>query len=147
MKPRFYFLGIAISTAVLFFTVTSDIKESPGTMHAAAIALSYLVYSSLAFVLTTFGKKKSSKATLFFGCGVMLLFVFLPSLRYLMTWFYIPKNHYDADALRALQDLYFYSPMIVSALCIYRGISFWADESLAKSVPIQTSTANDLHPD
>lgn len=139
MKSRVYFLGVAVSTVVLFFAFTSKVSGSAVTMHAAAIALSYTVYSSLAFILTSFGKKKSSKAAFFFGCGVVLLFIFIPSLRYLLTWFYFPRGYSDSESIRALQDLYFYSPMIVSALCIYRGISFWADDSLEKKAhPVGT---------
>ena len=139
MKSRVYCLGVAISVVVLFFAFTSKVSGSTVTMHAAAIALSYMVYSSLAFILTSFGKKKSSKAALFFGCGVVLLFIFIPSLRYLLTWFYFPRGYSNSESIRALQDLYFYSPMIVSALCIYRGISLWADDSLAKKAhPVGT---------
>jgi hypothetical protein len=137
MKTKIYFAGVIAASITFYFAFVANVYSTPTTMHAAAVALSYFVFSTLAFVLTSFGSKRSSKAALFFGCGVVLLFTFLLSLRYLMGWFYISGDYYDQQALRAFQDLYFYSPMIVSALCIYRGISIWADESIAKKEPNQ----------
>jgi hypothetical protein len=141
MKILPYSLGVVVSLVVLYFAFTAD-AASKATIHAGAIATSYLVYSTLAFVLTRFGKQRQAKAWLFFGSGVVLLFAYLPSLEFILGWFYYPRTGPDRDWSEAMRQLYFYAPLIVSALCIFRAISFWADESVEKKEPNQSPQRN-----
>ena len=127
-----YFLGVVIAAVVLFFAYTDGGYHSMITFYVAASASTYVVLSSLALVVTRFGTSKGRKARVFFGSGTVLLFGYLPSLRAIVRLFYVPHG---LDRMPIDQELFFYAPMIVSALCIYRGILLWADESLTREEP------------
>jgi len=137
MKTLPFTVGLVASLVVLYFAFTAD-AASKATMHAGAIAASYVVYSTFALILTRFGKQRHTKAWLFFTGGVVLLFGYLPSLEFILSWFYYPRSGSDHEWSEAMRQLYFYATLIVSALCIFRAIALWADESLEKKEPNQT---------
>ncbi|MBL9204690.1 MAG: hypothetical protein JNN01_06370 [Opitutaceae bacterium] len=141
MKFLPFSLGILVSIPVLYYALTAD-GATRATMHAGAVTVSYLAYSTLAFVLTNFGKQRKTKAWLFFACGIVLLFTYLPALDIVLGWIFYPSTSRDRNWLGVMSQLYFYAPLVVSALCIYRGISLWAEESLEQKAAQPTRPAN-----
>ncbi len=139
MKPVPYIVGVTVSALVLFFAYTDGGFHSHVTFYAAAMASSYVVYSSIAFVVARYGRKKQSKAWLFFGCGVVLMFAFIPSLRWVFDLFYIERfrGADSGDSPPIIRELFYFGPVIVGSLCIFRAISLWADESLEPKAPNQ----------
>jgi hypothetical protein len=136
MKTLPYLCGLAIAALALLLTYTLGGYRSWTTFYSAAIASSYIVFSSVAFVVTRFGRDKNRKAWAFLGCGITLLFGYLPSIRFVVDIFYMPESSYG---MRLDQELFFFAPMIVSALCIYRSYCLWAEDALEKKEPNQPS--------
>ncbi|MCX6956192.1 MAG: hypothetical protein NTV51_29005 [Verrucomicrobia bacterium] len=139
MKPLPYSVGLAISGIVLFFGYTDGGFHSHPTFYAAATASSYVVYSSVAFLVTRYGRKRQSKAWLFFSVGVTLMFVYIPVFRVVIDLFYVERFRGidSGDPLPVVRELFFYGPVIVGALCIFRAYSLWSEIADEANEPIQ----------
>ncbi|MBM3852084.1 MAG: hypothetical protein FJ399_02905 [Verrucomicrobia bacterium] len=143
MKPLPYFVGVAISCLMLFFTYTDGGYHSAGSFYVAAIASSYILYSSIAIVVTRYGKSPQTRAWLFFGCGVALMFAFIPAFRLVIELFYVPMRHGSEDAPLPVRELFFFGPVIIGALCIFRSFVLWSDTGSEKKEADPAGTDND----
>ena len=92
-------------------------------------------------MLTGIGKKRKSKAWVFFGNGLVVPLGYLPLLQFVIGWISFPKDHFDFRLINVWEQLYFCAPMIVGALCIFRGISIWAEEGMSGNPPNETPEA------
>ena len=137
MKTIHYFSGLLVATVVILFAFIQPDYESRPFLHSAEVAMSYIAYSTLAFILTRFGNEKKTKAWLYFVSGCVMMFFYIPALSSILSWFYVPYDYNDEGYLRSMTQIYFYAPLIVSALCVFRGISFWVDESMKPKLPNQ----------
>ena len=136
MKTRPYVYSSLIALLVLYFAFTRGLF-SRWALHAVAVSTSYLLFSTWALALTVIGKKRKTKAWVFFGSGIVVLFGYLPSLQFVIGWLSWPNDQFEVRLINTWEQLYFYAPMIVSALCIYRGFSIWAEEKISENVPNQ----------
>ena len=143
MKPLPYFAGVGLSFLVLFFTYTDGGYHDATSFYAAAIASSYILCSSVAISVTRYGKTPQTRAWLFFGCGVIFMFTFIPAFRLVIELFYVPRR-FDSDTAASLpvRELFFYGPVIIGALCIFRSFTLWSDMSIEKKEPNSESSAS-----
>jgi hypothetical protein len=138
MKTAHYLVGLVVAAAVLYFAYTGGGYRSIGAFYAGALASTYVVVSSLALLVTHVGRTKKSKGWALFAGGIVLLFGYVPLIRFVVSLFYVPRAF---EEIRFEYELFFYSPMIISALCIYRGIAYWAEDSLEKGDPAGTDNS------
>jgi hypothetical protein len=139
MKTVPYVIGVTISALVLFFAYTDGGFHSHTTFYSAAMASSFIVYSSIAFLVSRFGSRKQSKAWLFFVCGIALMFAFIPSFRFVVDLFYVERfrGMDSGDPLPVIRELFYYGPVIIGSLCVFRAISLWSDENTERKEPNQ----------
>lgn len=130
MTPLLYTVGAIASAALFFVSYTMGMYRNQVAFYAAAIASSYFVFSTIAVLVTRFGHSRQRKAWLFFGCGILQLFAYVPTLRQLLEILYLDRLPFELEAIR---QVFMFAHMFVSALCIFKGMSIWSDMSLERA--------------
>jgi hypothetical protein len=142
MKPIPHLLGTIACLVILYLAYTEGGYHSPKSFYAASTASTYILYSSLALSITCIGKTRKAKAWTFFIGGLATIFTYIPAIRYVVDLFYVEERYNREFTLSVMKELYFWSPVIVGSLCIFRAISIWSDESLKKAEPNQALQPN-----
>lgn len=123
MTLRSYLAGLIVCAAVLYFGYTGG-YHSQTSFFAGILGGSYVVYSSVAYAVTTFGRTDISSGWVFFACGCFILFAYIPCLRPLVDLFYLDTRQ---EEMHAIREIFMLSPAYVSSLCIYRGFVHWSN--------------------
>ncbi len=126
-----YTMGAIASVAIFFIAYTMGMYRSEVTFYSAAIASSYFVFSTVAFLVTRFGRTKQRKAWIFFSCGILMLFAYVPSLRQLLEILYLDRLPFE---LQAVRQVFMFAHMFVSALCVFKAMSIWSELSLERGL-------------
>ncbi len=135
MKFIPHLLGISACLVILYVTFPPIGSDDPVVFYTTATACSYILYSSLALGITRIGRTRKTKAWAFFIGGFIAIVAFMPGIRHVVDLFYVEHRPWREPALTSLKELYFFSPIFVGSLCIYRAIAMWADESLESEPP------------
>jgi hypothetical protein len=144
MRPIPHLLGTLACLVLLYLAYpVGAYHHDERSFYAATTASSYILYSSLALALTQIGRTKKAKAWAFFIGGLVVIGLYMPAIRYVVDLFYVEDGHWRDASFQVFRELYFWSPIIVGSLCIYRAVSMWADESLdqRRSSPLLPPTA------
>ena len=148
MTTRAYLIGLAISLLGFVGTFAYGYVHPVSRFLLSAGSLSYIVYSTLAFLVSCVGTTQKKKAWVFFSFGVVLLFTYIPAIGQAVEYFYMDVLYdyrRDRDLLakiRFMHDLVGYSFMIVASLSIFRGIVLWSEDNLARRQANQISEVN-----
>jgi hypothetical protein len=131
-----HLLGILASVVVLYLACDNGGFQSARSFYAASTASTYVLYSFLALAVTQIGRTKKAKAWVFFFSGIVTIFTYIPAIRYVVDLFYVERHHGEFS-LSVMKELFFWSPIIVGSLCVYRAISMWSEDSMKKEEPNQ----------
>ena len=127
MNTRIYLIGLPIALLTLAATLAYDDRTVSG-IYVSSASLSYLVYSTLAFLVGR-AKSRKSQGGVFFFFGLLLLFTYIPLLGHVVEFFYNDPVYSFSEEHRlvdAINEMFLYSFVIVASLCIFRGVDLWA---------------------
>ncbi len=131
MNSRNYLIGLSIALLTLTVTIAYDDRTVTG-IYLSSASLSYLVYSTLGFLVGR-AKSKKSQGRVFFFFGLILLFAYIPLIGHVVEFFYNdPVWSYSQEhrLVNAINEMFLYSFVIVASLCIFRGVDLWAKAKL-----------------